>query len=260
MKSEPGAYSIQDLKRDKRTEWDGVRNYQARNMMRDEMRIGDRVLFYHSNANPPGVAGIARVVTEPHPDETALDPSSKYYDERHTEESPVWMLIDIEHVETFDSVVGLPELRANPTLFKMQILQRGNRLSITRVTRAQFDEVCRMVRPRRSSAAKESAKRPAKAKTAPRKKTAKKASPKKSAKKASTGKKASKKAATRKQAPKKSSVKTVKKATKKTTKKKAAPRKKATSKSSAKKTASKKATRTATKRTTSKTTSRKRKR
>ena len=103
MKSEPNTYSIDDLARDGRTHWDGVRNYQARNLMR-EMEVGDRVLFYHSNANPPGVVGLARVVKEAYPDSSAQDPNSHYYDEKATPEDPRWYMVDIEFVERLSRV------------------------------------------------------------------------------------------------------------------------------------------------------------
>src|SRR4051812_22474266 len=101
MKTEPGSYSIDDLKRDKKTYWSGVRNYQARNFMRDHMKIGDLVLYYHSNAEPPGVAGIARVCAEAHPDFSAWDPEDKHFDPRSSQEKPLWMMVDIEFVEKF---------------------------------------------------------------------------------------------------------------------------------------------------------------
>src|SRR5690606_17593040 len=101
MKSEPGSYSIDDLQRDTRTSWEGVRNYQARNFMRDDMRPGDGVLFYHSGANPPGVAGLAKIARAAYPDPTALDPDSHYYDPKATKEDPRWVMVDIEFVEKF---------------------------------------------------------------------------------------------------------------------------------------------------------------
>src|SRR5690625_411312 len=111
MKSEPGSYSIDDLERDGRTHWDGVRNYQARNFMRDEMRPGDRVLFHHSNAKPPGVAGIAEVVREAYPDHTARDPKSRYFDPKASDDDPRWFMVDIAFVETFDRFVPIGTLR-----------------------------------------------------------------------------------------------------------------------------------------------------
>jgi len=112
MKSEPDVYSIDDLESDGETMWDGVRNYQARNFMRDDMEVGDRVLFYHSNASPPGVVGVAEVSRAGYPDHTARDPDSNYYDEKATEDDPRWFMVDVEFVEAFDEVVSLEEIKA----------------------------------------------------------------------------------------------------------------------------------------------------
>ena len=137
MKSEPGSYSIDDLQRDGSTTWEGVRNYQARNFMRDEMRVGDPVLFYHSNANPPGVAGIARVSREAYPDPTALDPDSHYFDEKASDEDPRWFMVEIEFVEKFDEFVPLRSLADVPGLEEM-LLNRKSRLSVQPVTEEEF--------------------------------------------------------------------------------------------------------------------------
>lgn len=144
MKSEPETYSIDDLKRDRRTSWEGVRNYQARNFMRG-MKKGDRVLFYHSNANPPGVAGIAKVVQTAHPDLAALDKKSPYHDPKATRENPIWEMVDIAFVRTFPRVVGLAELKANPKLKSLMVLQKGSRLSVQPVSEEHFKEIERMV-------------------------------------------------------------------------------------------------------------------
>lgn len=149
MKSEPNVYSIDDLKRDKRTCWDGVRNYQARNFMRDEMKVGDQVLFYHSNASPPGVAGIARVVRTGYPDHTALDPKHPYYDPKATREDPRWYMVDIEFVEKFDQLLSLEELRQIPELRDMVLLNRS-RLSVQPVRPAEFQTVVKRARGKRS--------------------------------------------------------------------------------------------------------------
>lgn len=141
MKSEPSVYAIEDLERDGRAEWEGVRNYQARNLMRDEMRRGDLVLFYHSNARPSGVAGVARVVREAYPDPTALDPESPYHDPRATPEDPRWVQVDLGFVERFDRVVPLAELKADPALEGMLVIRRGQRLSVQPVERAHFARV-----------------------------------------------------------------------------------------------------------------------
>ena len=144
MKSEPNAYSWEDLVADGSTHWDGVRNYQARNIMRDEMKVADLVLFYHSNCKPPHVAGVARVSRESYPDHTCWDPNSKYFDEKSTEENPRWMMIDIEVVQAFTDIAGLPDLKNNPNLQGMPLLQKGQRLSVQPVSADHFAEVCRM--------------------------------------------------------------------------------------------------------------------
>lgn len=143
MKSEPGSYSIDDLQRDGSTSWDGVRNYQARNFMRDDMKKGDGVLFYHSNASPPGVAGIARVSREAHPDITALDPDSNYFDPAASEEDPRWFLVDIEFVSRFPEVVPLASLRDEPGLEDMLVTKKS-RLSVQPVTESEFRVVEKM--------------------------------------------------------------------------------------------------------------------
>jgi len=142
MKSEPDVYSIDDLKRDGSSPWTGVRNYQARNFMRDEMRVGDLVLFYHSNAEPPGVAGVARVVREAHPDPTARDAKSEYYDPKATEQNPIWMMVDVGHVRTFNKLVSLDTLRTTPALREMLVLKKGMRLSVQPVDPGHFARVC----------------------------------------------------------------------------------------------------------------------
>ena len=132
MKSEPDVFGIDDLAaRPGQTEpWDGVRNYQARNMMRDQMRLGDQVLFYHSNCKPPGVVGIMEVVREGYPDETALDPQSKYHDPKSTLENPRWYRVDLRLVRRFARLLSLDEMKAMPELAGMALLRRGNRLSV----------------------------------------------------------------------------------------------------------------------------------
>ena len=142
MKSEPGEFSIQDLKnRPNQTEpWDGVRNYQARNFMRDDMRIGDRVLFYHSRINP-SVVGTARIVKESYPDHTAWDRSSAHFDPKSTPEKPIWCMVDIQFEAEFPRPLPLPELRSIPELKDMVLLKKGNRLSIFPVTASEFKTV-----------------------------------------------------------------------------------------------------------------------
>ncbi len=140
MKSEPDAFSIQDLKScPERTEhWDGVRNYQARNFMRDEMKKGDMVLFYHSSCKNVGVAGIAKVVKESYPDHTQFDPNSKYYDEKASEETPRWFMVDVKWVETFKEVIPLKLLKECKELRDMHLVKKGTRLSIQPVTEKEF--------------------------------------------------------------------------------------------------------------------------
>ena len=140
MKSEPNAYSIDQLAKDKTTPWTGIRNYQARNFMRDQMSKGDQVLFYHSNCEPPGIVGIAEVCKLAHPDETQFDRKSKYYDEKATRENPRWLHVDIKFVKKLP-LISLDELRKHKALANMRILARGNRLSITPVDPAEFEYI-----------------------------------------------------------------------------------------------------------------------
>ncbi len=130
VKSEPDCYPYEQLVKDGRTMWDGVRNYQARNFMRDDMRVGDPVLFYHSSTAVPGVVGLAKVASEPYPDPTQFDEKSEYHDPKATEDAPRWFLVDIEPVEALPRVVTLSEMKEVPELEGMQLLQRGNRLSV----------------------------------------------------------------------------------------------------------------------------------
>lgn len=145
MKSEPDVFSLDDLKNrpGQQEPWDGVRNYQARNFMRDAMQVGDVVLFYHSNTNPPGIVGLAEVATEPYPDPTAFDKKSKYYDAKSDPDNPRWILVDVRYRSTFAQMVSLEAMKAMPELAEMRALQRGNRLSITPVTKVEFDAICR---------------------------------------------------------------------------------------------------------------------
>lgn len=139
MKSEPDDVSIDDLagRPDQTVPWYGVRNYQARNFMRDGMQVGDGVLFYHSGCAEPGIAGIARVASTAYPDATQFDPASKYFDPKATPESPRWMHVDVAFVRK-TRLLGLSELRAHPELENMRVLARGNRLSITPVAPAEW--------------------------------------------------------------------------------------------------------------------------
>ena len=141
VKSEPDVYSIDDLARDGRTSWEGVRNYQARNSMRDDMKLGDKVLFYHSNAEPSGVAGVAEVVREAYPDHFAWDPKSKYHDEASSPDNPRWVMVDVGFVEKFPAVIPLAALKADPALAGMEVTRKGSRLSVHPVSKAHFERV-----------------------------------------------------------------------------------------------------------------------
>ncbi|MHB8511509.1 MAG: EVE domain-containing protein [Actinomycetota bacterium] len=141
MKTEPTTFGIDDLQRLKREHWDGVRNYQARNNMMS-MRAGDRVLIYHSKTDPIGVAGIAEVAREAYPDHTALDPSSHYFDPKASPEKPIWYMVDVAFVEKLPRIVSLAELKATPGLERMAVTQKGSRLSVTPVTKEEFEIVC----------------------------------------------------------------------------------------------------------------------
>lgn len=146
MKSEPEAYSIDDLEKDVTEHWDGIRNYQARNFMRDDMKIGDKVLFYHSNCDVPGVVGLAEVASEPYPDHTAFDSASKYYDPKSKEDNPRWIMVDVKFIEKFDCTVSLKEMKDEPALSDMRLVQKGNRLSIMPVEQSEFDVIVRMAK------------------------------------------------------------------------------------------------------------------
>jgi predicted RNA-binding protein with PUA-like domain len=139
MKSEPDAYSIDDLERDGREMWDGIRNYQARNMMRDDMRIGDEVIFYHSACKEPAAVGLMKIASKPYPDPTQFDPESKYYDPKSDKDDPRWCLVDVEFVRKLARPLPLKELRAEPGLEGMILLRRGNRLSIMPVDKQHWD-------------------------------------------------------------------------------------------------------------------------
>lgn len=143
MKSEPSVFGIDDLARCARqTEpWDGVRNYQARNMMRDDMTPGDQAFFYHSNCDVPGIVGVMEIVSEAYPDFTAFDPEHKYFDPKSDPDKPRWFLVDVKFKRKFKETVPLSLLREQPCLKHMTILQRGNRLSITPVTGKEWAHI-----------------------------------------------------------------------------------------------------------------------
>ena len=143
MKSEPDVYPFSQLQKDGSTHWDGVRNYQARNLMRDDMKVGDFVLFYHSNTKPPHVAGLAKVCKDGYPDHTSWDSDSKYFDEKSNPDNPRWFMVDIEPLATME-IVSLAALRTNPALEGMPLLARGQRLSVQPVSPEHFEVVCKM--------------------------------------------------------------------------------------------------------------------
>jgi len=146
LKSEPDVYSIADLEQDGRTHWDGVRNYQARNTLRDDIQKGDGVLFYHSRVPPMGVAGVAKVVRAGYPDPSQFDRKSKYHDPKATEEAPRWFCVDIAFEKQFPRVVTLAEMKAEKALAEMMVTQRGARLSVQPVTAAEFKKVAALAR------------------------------------------------------------------------------------------------------------------
>ncbi|MGB1700141.1 MAG: EVE domain-containing protein [Nannocystaceae bacterium] len=146
MKSEPDVYGIETLEREGRTGWDGIRNYQARNFMRDEMRVGDEVLFYHSNAKPPGVAGLARVSKLGLVDPSQFDSKSKYFDPKSDPEAPRWVMVEVAFVERFSQVLTLEWLKSQSSLSEMLVVQRGQRLSIQPVRARHFDLVVKAAR------------------------------------------------------------------------------------------------------------------
>lgn len=146
MKSEPTVFSITDLEkaRDKTTCWDGVRNYQARNFLRDDIKPGDLVLFYHSNCEPSAIAGIAEVVKAGYPDHTAFDPEDPHYDPKSKKSEPTWYMVDIKHVQTFKTPLDLNLLRAEAGLAKMALLQKGSRLSVQPVSESEWKIVLKL--------------------------------------------------------------------------------------------------------------------
>ena len=167
MKCEPAAYTIDDLARDGRTSWEGVRNYQARNFMRDDMREGDPVLFYASNAEPSGVTGLAVIARGGYPDHFALKKGHKYFDEAGTADAPVWYMVDIAFAERFPAIVSLETLKVTPGLEQMMVTQKGSRLSVQPVTKAEYEIVVGLGR-----AGAAASKAPAKPQATKKKKTA----------------------------------------------------------------------------------------
>ncbi len=139
FKSEPSCYSIDDLKRDKVEHWDGVRNYQARNMLRDECGVGDLIIYYHSSCKVPAAVGIAEVVTNGYPDHTAFDPNSAHPDLSSDPENPRWYMVDVKFVSKFARPVSLKAMKDRAELADMRLLQRGNRLSLFPIEKAHFE-------------------------------------------------------------------------------------------------------------------------
>ena len=149
MKCEPAAYSIDDLARDGVTTWEGVRNYQARNFLRDQMQVGDGVLFYASNADPSGVTGLAEIARPGYPDAFAWKKGHKYFDAASTPDKPLWYLVDIKFAERFPEIVPLDELKKTAGLEQMMVIRKGARLSVQPVTKGEFDIVSKLGRRKR---------------------------------------------------------------------------------------------------------------
>lgn len=144
FKSEPDVYSIDNLEKDKTTFWDGVRNYEARNFLRDKVKKGDLVLFYHSNCDEPAVVGICEVVKEGYPDFTQFDPSNKHFDPKSKKENPTWFMVDVKFVRKLKKPVTLNEMKSNHKLKDIRLLQKGNRLSIIPITEKEYQEILKM--------------------------------------------------------------------------------------------------------------------
>jgi len=146
MKTEPDVYGFDDLlAAPKQTDmWDGIRNYQARNFMRDQMQVGDKVLFYHSNTKPPGVVGIAEIVSEAYTDPTQFDPNEKYFDPKSSPDKPRWIVVDVKAIKKFDHYVSLQEIKDEPKLSSMRLVQKGNRLSIMPVEKSEFEFIVKL--------------------------------------------------------------------------------------------------------------------
>ncbi len=147
MKTEPGCYSIQDLKKDKTTYWDGIRNYQARNFLKNDCKVGDIVLFYHSNATPSGIAGLATVTKAAYPDFTAFDPEHEHYDPKSSEKNPAWFMVDITYKATFKQFLSLQDLHTIPELKDLLVLKKGNRLSVMPVSMEHIDIITKLGKP-----------------------------------------------------------------------------------------------------------------
>ncbi len=145
MKSEPDVFSIDDLQKKKVSLWDGVRNYQARNFMMNDMKIGDVVLFYHSSTEVPGIVGLAKVAAAAVPDPSQFDKKSEYYDDKATEEKPRWFCVKVEFAKKFKNVLSLEDIRNTPSLKTMLVIRKGQRLSIQPVTPAEYNALSKLV-------------------------------------------------------------------------------------------------------------------
>ena len=141
MKSEPDCYSIYDLQNDGTEPWDGIRNYQVRNMMREQMKVGDRALFYHSNSKDIGVVGTMKIVSEAYPDPTQFDPNSDHYDPKSDPSNPRWLLLDVAFENVFPRMVSLAEIKADPIFSDMPLIKKGNRLSVMPIQEKHFMEI-----------------------------------------------------------------------------------------------------------------------
>lgn len=141
MKNEPDDYNIDNLKKDKIEPWDGIRNYQVRNMIRDDMCIGDIAFFYHSNCEIPGIYGIMTINSKPYPDSTAFDKKAKYYDKKSNKEKPTWLMVDVKYKRKLRAAITLKELKSKKELSSMKVVQKGNRLSITEVNKKEWDYI-----------------------------------------------------------------------------------------------------------------------
>lgn len=146
MKSEPASYSIDDLARDRETHWDGIRNYQARNMIRDEMRPGDHAFFYHSSCEEPAIVGIMKISGKAYPDPSQFDPDSKYYDAKSSDTEPRWFMIDVRYQRKLAHPITLAELKNRPGMTGLRLLKRGNRLSVFPVDKKHWDAILKLAK------------------------------------------------------------------------------------------------------------------
>ena len=144
MKNEPDDYSIEDLKRDKTEPWDGIRNYQVRNMIRDDMSVGDLAFFYHSNCEIPGIYGLMTIASDAYPDHTAFDKKAKYYDVRSKKDKPTWLMVDVKYKRKLKKIITLKDLKSYKQLSNMRVVQRGNRLSITEVNKKDWEFILKL--------------------------------------------------------------------------------------------------------------------